>query len=144
MGRRSSRCVCPSPFPISPWTYPAAGIGRCRAGNERANPQFEGATMIFRTIVAAAEPPAPPALLRLLEPHPEVNVVGEADCGEEAVRIIAEQKPDLVILDIQLPNYDAFEVLRRSTATPLVIFTTAYDQYALRAFEAASIDYLLK
>jgi two-component system, LytTR family, response regulator len=100
--------------------------------------------MMFRTIVVDDEAPARRGLRRLLEPHHEVAVIGEADCGEEAVRMIADQQPDLVLLDIQLPNYDAFEVLRRSTAVPLVIFTTAHDEYALRAFEAASIDYLLK
>ncbi len=100
--------------------------------------------MKFLTVVVDDEAPARRRLRRLLDAHPEVVVVAEADCGAEAVRLIGEHRPDLVLLDIQLPNYDAFEVLHRSTLTPLVIFTTAYDKYALRAFEAASVDYLLK
>jgi two-component system LytT family response regulator len=100
--------------------------------------------MMFRTVLVDDEDPSRRRLRQLLQPHPEVAVVGEADSGAQAVRLIEEERPDLVLLDIQLPNYDGFEVLRRLTCTPLVIFTTGYDQYALRAFAAASIDYLLK
>jgi two-component system, LytTR family, response regulator len=100
--------------------------------------------VIFRTTLVDDEAPSRRRLRRLLQSHPEVLVVGEADSGGEAVRQIEDERPDLVLLDIQLPNYDGFEVLRRLTTTPLVIFTTGYDQYALRAFAAASIDYLLK
>jgi two-component system LytT family response regulator len=100
--------------------------------------------MTFRTILVDDEALARRRLRRLLQAHPEVLVVGEADSGAEAVRRIEDERPDLILLDIHLPNYDGFEVLRRLTPTPLVIFTTAYDQYALRAFAAASIDYLLK
>jgi two-component system, LytTR family, response regulator len=83
-------------------------------------------------------------LRRLLEAHPEVEIVGEAASGAEAVAQISQHRPDFVFLDIDLPEFDGFEVLRRSTPPPLVIFTTGHDQYALRAFEAAGLDYLLK
>jgi two-component system LytT family response regulator len=100
--------------------------------------------MTLRALVVDDEPPARRRLLRLLEAHPEVLVVGEADSGPEAVRQIREVEPDLLLLDIQLPEFDGFEVLSQVAAPPAVIFTTGYDQYALRAFEAAGIDYLLK
>ncbi len=100
--------------------------------------------MIYRTVIVDDEPPARRRLRKLLEVHHEVTPVGEAGSGSEAVRCIQEQRPDLVFLDIQLPNFDGFEVLHRLEETPVVIFTTGYDRYALRAFDAASIDYLLK
>lgn len=100
--------------------------------------------MTLRALVVDDEPPARRRLLRLLEAHPEVLVMGEADSGPEAVRQIREVEPDLLLLDIQLPEFDGFEVLNQVAAPPAVIFTTGYDQYALRAFEAAGIDYLLK
>jgi two-component system LytT family response regulator len=100
--------------------------------------------MNYRTVLVDDEPPARKRLQRLLAAHAEITVVGEAGTGEEAVACLRAQRPDLVFLDIQLPQYDGFEVLRRVDEPPLAIFTTGYDQYALRAFEAASIDYLLK
>jgi two-component system, LytTR family, response regulator len=83
-------------------------------------------------------------LRRLLEAHPEVEVVGEAGSGPEALEQIARHRPGLLFLDIDLPEFNGFEVLKRAGASPLVIFTTGHDQYALQAFEAAGIDYLLK
>lgn len=83
-------------------------------------------------------------LRRLLRAHPALEVVGEADSGPSAVRILLQEQPDLVFLDIDLPEFDGFEVLRRLDRPPLVIFTTAYDKYSLKAFETLSIDYLLK
>jgi len=85
-------------------------------------------------------------IVRMLEADPEVELAGEAANGLEAVEAIASVRPDLVFLDIQMPEMDGFEVLRalRPEETPRVIFVTAYDQYALRAFEVNALDYLLK
>ena len=83
-------------------------------------------------------------LRRLLSAHPEIEIVGEARNGEEALRVIAETEPDLLFLDIQMPGENGFELLERLERAPLVIFTTAYDEYALKAFEVNAIDYLLK
>lgn len=83
-------------------------------------------------------------LRHLLEAHPEVEVVGEAASGPEALAQIDRHQPGLLFLDIDLPEFNGFEVLKRAGGSPLVIFTTGHDQYALQAFEAAGIDYLLK
>ena len=85
------------------------------------------------------------ALLReYLAGHPDIEVVGECANGFEAVKAIGEHDPDLVFLDIQMPKLDGFEVVELAGAKPVYIFATAYDQYALKAFEVHAIDYLLK
>jgi two-component system LytT family response regulator len=83
-------------------------------------------------------------LRRLLEPHPEVEIVGEARDAEEALAQIEQLQPDLLFLDIQMPGRSGFELLEQLERVPLVIFTTAYDEYALKAFEVNALDYLLK
>ncbi len=84
-------------------------------------------------------------LRRLLEAHPFINIMGEAVNGEDAVEKINELKPDLVFLDIQMPGKNGFEVLTSlDKHVPEVIFTTAFDDYALKAFEFNAADYLLK
>ena len=82
----------------------------------------------------------------LLDEEPDVEVIGESKDGFEAVDQIQAIRPDLVFLDVQMPDMDGFEVLRRvpPTLLPVVIFSTAYDQHALRAFEVNALDYLLK
>jgi len=101
--------------------------------------------MSYRALVIEDEGLARLRLRRLLEAHPEIEVVGEAASGPEAVAQIDQHRPDLVFLDIDLPEFGGFEVLKRcAAAPPLVIFTTGHDEYALQAFEAAGIDYLLK
>jgi two-component system LytT family response regulator len=100
--------------------------------------------MSYRALLIEDEELSRHRLRRLLEAHPEVEVVGEAASGPEAVAQVALHRPDLIFLDIDLPEFDGFEVLKRSAPAPLVIFTTGHDQYALQAFEAAGIDYLLK
>jgi two-component system LytT family response regulator len=82
----------------------------------------------------------------LLDEEPDVEVIGESEDGFEAVNQIQAGKPDLLFLDVQMPEMDGFEVLRRVPhgLLPIVIFTTAYDQHALRAFEVNALDYLLK
>lgn len=100
--------------------------------------------MTLRAAIVDDEPPARRRLRRLLGDRSELEVVGEADSGPSAVDMLENERPDLVFLDIDLPGFDGFEVLRRLPESPVVIFTTGYDQYALQAFEASSIDYLLK
>jgi two-component system LytT family response regulator len=98
----------------------------------------------YRTVVVDDEPLARKRLERLLQSFPGIVVVGRAANVAEAVATIETNKPDLLFLDIDLPDGDGFDVLRRLEEPPLVIFTTGHDQYALRAFEAASVDYVLK
>ncbi|MBU8923484.1 MAG: LytTR family DNA-binding domain-containing protein [Bacteroidales bacterium] len=101
--------------------------------------------MSFRTILIDDEVLAIKRLRRLLEPFGGViEIIGEANDGNEALELIESLRPDLVFLDIQMPGMTGFEVLEKLEYLPLVIFSTAYDQYALKAFETNSIDYLLK
>lgn len=83
-------------------------------------------------------------LRRLLEPHKEISIVGEAVNADDAMQKIDELKPDLIFLDIQMPGKTGFELLEELDSVPEVIFTTAYDEYALKAFEYNAMDYLLK
>jgi two-component system, LytTR family, response regulator len=83
-------------------------------------------------------------LRRLLAAHPEVEIAGEARGGEEALAMIPKLAPDLIFLDIQMPGMSGFDLLERLEDLPQVIFTTAYDEYALKAFEVNALDYLLK
>ena len=98
----------------------------------------------IRTIVVDDEPLARSRIVKLLDQVDEIVLVGEARNGGEAIALIENKKPDLVLLDIQMPDMDGFEVVRVATHTPFVIFVTAYDQYALRAFDIHAVDYLLK
>ena len=102
--------------------------------------------MSIRTLVVDDEPLARRAIRRFLGKQGGVDVIGECGDGESAVRAIRERKPDLVFLDIQMPEKDGFQVLSEIGADemPVTIFVTAYDRYALRAFDANAIDYLLK
>jgi two-component system, LytTR family, response regulator len=85
------------------------------------------------------------AVLReMLEKHPEIELLGECANGFEAVKMVSERKPDLLFLDIQMPKLDGFEVLELIGSEVAVVFVTAYDQHALRAFEVHAVDYLLK
>jgi two-component system LytT family response regulator len=94
------------------------------------------------------EPLARELLRELLAAHPDVNIVAECANGFTAVKSIAELAPDVVFLDVQMPKLDGFEVLsllpRREDGRPAVVFVTAFDQYAVKAFEANAVDYLLK
>ncbi len=85
------------------------------------------------------------AVLReYISEHPDVEIVAECSNGFDAVKAISERKPDMIFLDIQMPKLDGFEVLELIEQAPAIIFVTAYDQYALRAFEVHAVDYLLK
>lgn len=100
--------------------------------------------MPYKTLVIEDEELSQQGLLKLLENFSEIDVIGTADNGIEAVEKINELRPDLIFLDIQMPGKTGFEVLQDIDYLPIVIFTTAYDEYALKAFETNSIDYLLK
>jgi two-component system LytT family response regulator len=100
----------------------------------------------IRAIIADDEPLARRGIRQLLAPHTDVVVVAEARNGRETVRALGELKPDLLFLDVQMPDLDGFDVLREIGAKymPAVIFVTAYDEFAVRAFEAHALDYLVK
>ncbi len=98
----------------------------------------------FKAVIVDDEELARDFLKELLRPHPEIELVAECANGFEAVKAIAETRPDLLFLDVQMPKLDGFEVLELIDHTPAVIFITAYDQYATRAFDAQAVDYLLK
>ncbi len=84
-------------------------------------------------------------LTKLLQKYEsEIEIVGEAKTGNEAVTSISALHPDLIFLDVQMPGCDGFEVVRRLKTTPFIVFATAFDRYALKAFEENSVDYLLK
>ena len=100
----------------------------------------------MRVLIVDDEAPARRKLRHLLEREPEIEVAGEAADGEAAVAVIRETAPDLVLLDIQMPRLGGFEVIERVGVEqmPLVIFVTAFDEHALRAFEVHAFDYLTK
>jgi two-component system LytT family response regulator len=100
----------------------------------------------IRTVIVDDEPIARARVLSLLNEEPDIEVVGECSNGPDAVSTIAEKAPDLVFLDVQMPEMDGFEVARSlgPDRMPAVVFVTAFDQYALRAFEIHALDYLLK
>jgi two-component system LytT family response regulator len=100
----------------------------------------------LRVLVVDDEPLGVKRLLRLLSAEPRVDVVGTAKNGDEAVESIRSLEPDLVFLDIQMPRKTGLEVVQEigSARMPVTIFVTAYDQYALRAFDLAAVDYLVK
>ena len=98
----------------------------------------------MRTLLVDDEPLALKVLLEYLREHPDVEVVAQCRDGFEAVKAVSEHDPDLMILDIQMPKLDGFEVLELLDRTPLVIFATAHDEHALRAFQVHAVDYLLK
>lgn len=98
----------------------------------------------MRALLVDDERLARAELSRLLEKFPEIEIVGEAANGEEAIEKIEELNPDLVFLDIQMPGMTGFEVLEHLHIVPHIIFVTAYDEYALKAFEVNALDYVLK
>jgi two-component system LytT family response regulator len=101
--------------------------------------------MTLRTLIVDDERLARARLVRLLRRREDVEIVGVACDGDEAVLMIAELQPDLAFLDVQMPGLSGFDVIDAvGNRMPAVIFTTAFDQYALRAFEVHALDYLLK
>ncbi|WP_026350667.1 LytR/AlgR family response regulator transcription factor [Dyadobacter beijingensis] len=99
----------------------------------------------MRTLIVDDERLARNELKRLLEPYTKIEIVGEAANAEEALKLIEEQQPELLFLDIQMPGKNGFELLSSIEGkSPEVIFTTAFDEYAIKAFEFNALDYLLK
>jgi two-component system, LytTR family, response regulator len=99
----------------------------------------------IRTVIVDDEPLARTNLTVLLRPHPEIEIVAECGSGREALSVIRISKADLVFLDVQMPECDGFDVVEMLGGdAPCVVFVTAYDSYALRAFEVGALDYLLK
>lgn len=98
----------------------------------------------MRAAIIEDEPLARRELRRLLAPHPTVEIVGEAANIEEAKKLIEATSPDVLFLDIHMPGGTGFDLLEQLDQVPAVIFTTAYDEHAVRAFEIDAIDYLLK
>ncbi|HWA70781.1 MAG TPA: LytTR family transcriptional regulator DNA-binding domain-containing protein [Polyangiaceae bacterium] len=97
-----------------------------------------------RVLIVDDEEPARRLLLEYLREYPRWSVIGQAKNGLEAVKLTQEHKPDLLLLDVQMPKIDGFEVLGLIPPEIAVVFTTAFDEYAVRAFEVHAVDYLLK
>jgi len=98
----------------------------------------------FGALIVDDEDLARVVIRELLSTHPEIEILAECGNGFEAVKAVAEHKPDLIFLDVQMPKLTGFDVLELIGAEVPVIFVTAYDQYAMRAFDVHAVDYLLK
>ncbi len=98
----------------------------------------------LRVVIVDDEPLARTVIREFLRAHPGVEVAAECGNGFEAVKAVSELSPDLMFLDVQMPKLDGFEVLELLDTKPKVVFVTAYDEYAVRAFEVHAIDYLVK
>lgn len=99
---------------------------------------------MIKCVVIDDEPLARSVVLEYLREYPQIEVVKECNDGFEGLKAIQEHKPQLVFLDVQMPKVNGFEMLEILDEPPSVIFTTAFDEYALRAFDASAVDYLLK
>jgi two-component system LytT family response regulator len=99
---------------------------------------------MIQAILVDDEKLAREGLKNLLKEFPEVQIIGEASNADEALELIDKLKPQLVFLDVQMPEKTGFDLLEDLIETPAIIFTTAYDEYALKAFEVNALDYLLK
>jgi len=115
-----------------------AGKDACVPGKEMS--------VKLRVVIADDERPARSFLAATLRDFEDVEIVGEAENGAEAIEVIERIRPDLALLDLQMPEVDGLGVVRflKKTHLPLIAFVTAYDEYAVRAFELSAIDYLLK
>ncbi|MFC1564938.1 LytR/AlgR family response regulator transcription factor [candidate division KSB1 bacterium] len=100
--------------------------------------------MKIKAIIIDDEKPARSRIKRLMSGFDELELIGEAQNGEEGVELIGRLNPDVVFLDIKMPRLSGFEMLKEIDEPPYIIFTTAYDKYALQAFEENTLDYLLK
>jgi two-component system, LytTR family, response regulator LytT len=119
-----------------------------RAGVGGGGVYFGGIIMAINTIIVDDEKPAREELAFLLKGFPEINLVGQGKNGIEAVNLIKEHAPDLLFLDVQMPGLDGFGVLKklveRKLKVPHIVFATAFDHYAVQAFDVNAVDYVLK
>jgi two-component system LytT family response regulator len=106
----------------------------------------EGSALMIRTLIADDEPLARERLRTLLARHTDIEIIGECTNGADAIEAINELHPDLILLDVEMPRMDGFAVLEAldPQKLPAVVFVSAHDQYAVRAFEAHALDYILK
>jgi two-component system response regulator LytT len=123
-------------------------IGEAALKRDPTKAKAEPKTMAINTIIVDDEKPARDELAYLLKGFPEINVIGQGKNGVEAVSLIKEHAPDLVFLDVQMPGLDGFGVLKklveRKMKVPHVVFATAFDHYAVQAFDVNAVDYVLK
>src|SRR6185295_4882628 len=98
----------------------------------------------MKVIIIDDEPLARSIIREYLQFHPELELIGECNDGFEGVKSIQQHQPDLIFLDVQMPKINGFEMLELVEEPPAVIFTTAFDEYAIKAFESHAVDYLLK
>jgi len=98
----------------------------------------------IKTVIVEDSRLARNELKELIKNHPEIDMVGEAENVDDGVELIEEVKPDLLLLDINMPEKDGFELLEMLDEVPVTVFTTAYDEYAIKSFEYNALDYLLK
>ena len=137
--RLQTACQSLSPAELK---FMRRGDGRMLKGSEHPGP-----SMPLKTLIVDDEPIARRVLREELESIGDIEIVGEADDGDTALEKISAHQPDLVLLDLQMPAMGGLEVVRRlkhGTHMPVIVIVTAYDKYALQAFEAGAIDYLLK
>jgi two-component system LytT family response regulator len=106
-------------------------------------PRLNNSTVV-NALSVDDEPPARDRLREYLDEIARSEIIGECGNGREAIEVINDEAPDLVFLDVQMPGLDGFDVLERINTLPDVIFSTAYDEYAIQAFDAGAVDYLLK
>ena len=99
---------------------------------------------MIKAVLIDDEPLARSIVKEYLQPYSEISIVDECNNGFEGVKAIQQHRPDLIFLDIQMPKINGFEMLELIEQTPAVIFTTAFDEYAMKAFETHAVDYLLK
>src|SRR5262245_61399798 len=99
---------------------------------------------MIRCVIVDDEEIARQHIARLLSAHAEIEIVGEAPNGAEALTAVSASNPDVIFLDIEMPGLSAFDMLAQLARPPLIVFATAYDKYAVHAFETNAIDYLLK
>lgn len=98
----------------------------------------------MKAVIVDDERLARKELTKLLEEFPEIEIIGECTNGKEAIQFINENKPDLVFMDIEMPELNGFDVIEQIDRTPAIVFVTAYNDYAIKAFEVNASDYLVK
>src|SRR5579872_7586833 len=112
--------------------------------NSNSNPKPAGNAAPVKAIIIDDEPLARSIVKEYLQTYPQVEIVQECNDGFQGIKAIQQHHPDLIFLDIKMPKINGFEMLELVEQPPAVIFTTAFDEYAIKAFESHAVDYLLK